>query len=560
MNSDHSLNVGILRGKVRVVLLYDLYSIAEPLRDLEHVHAVLNKQGCEGVAHDVRRHPAHILRGGVVIVGPVEVVAVAIFALLDIVTKGELLAILPGEVSAQELAESDSQRDKAGVPILDAKRRRVFDVARAVLAEIKPAGPRLNDFPLPHSAVKSAIENEPEIIVWRIRDERVALGSRAEFEPSRFVDPGELQLCGRVFAAGVFLHAPGEERADGAHVDLGGRFGDSLLQSAVVILNVTEAHLVGSDGADGIGELPNGRARHALRGPAENVHLALAVQVARDQCIQRGLFGQGWCATYLDRPRHRHGEVVGLHAQAVPHAVARESEPVDAPALGDASGEGGHEARLCQCECANSTKTDALCRPMRPTESPIYRGTDIFTTPENRLGSCRSTIELHPQIGNCATGIVPIGRPTKAVEHRRRFVATSEIGGGTEMGRPLCKTARCRNRARKSGADCPKCHQRAWRASRPMRAAYATLRDHARSRGIVFAISFEYFERFAIEAEYIEKTGPFAGCVTVDRIDNRRGYVVDNIQALSRAENASKRMKQDAARMERGFAWRTVAA
>lgn len=96
---------------------------------------------------------------------------------------------------------------------------------------------------------------------------------------------------------------------------------------------------------------------------------------------------------------------------------------------------------------------------------------------------------------------------------------------------------------------------RAWRAAQPLRAAFATLRDHARARGIEFVITFEDFERFARETEYVERTGPFAQCLTVDRIENDRGYVPGNIQALTRAKNAEKRMKHDAVRMRAGYSW-----
>jgi hypothetical protein len=92
-----------------------------------------------------------------------------------------------------------------------------------------------------------------------------------------------------------------------------------------------------------------------------------------------------------------------------------------------------------------------------------------------------------------------------------------------------------------------------------MQAAYAALRDHARARGIEFRLTLEQFERFARATAYLEQTGPFAACLTVDRVDNLRGYVADNIQPLTRSANSVKRCKQDERRMQAGYAWRAAA-
>jgi hypothetical protein len=133
-------------------------------------------------------------------------------------------------------------------------------------------------------------------------------------------------------------------------------------------------------------------------------------------------------------------------------------------------------------------------------------------------------------------------------------VAFLEFGGASDM-RPPCKTQRCRNRARKDGRDCSRCHQRSWRRSQPISAAFATLRDHAKPRGIEFSISRQEFERFALESDYINRTGLGGSALTVDRIDNLRGYEPGNVQPLTRSANSVKRAKQDAIRQTKGFAW-----
>jgi len=118
-----------------------------------------------------------------------------------------------------------------------------------------------------------------------------------------------------------------------------------------------------------------------------------------------------------------------------------------------------------------------------------------------------------------------------------------------------CQTKYCRNRRRSDRRICSKCEMRKWRSTRRLQAAFATLRDHARARGIEFALDFQDFAQFAAGCLYAEKTGIHAQCVTVDRIDNLRGYVPGNIQPLSRAENSRKRNRQDEIRMNAGRAW-----
>lgn len=84
---------------------------------------------------------------------------------------------------------------------------------------------------------------------------------------------------------------------------------------------------------------------------------------------------------------------------------------------------------------------------------------------------------------------------------------------------------------------------RRFRERRPIKAAYATLRDHSRERGIGFTITYDYFEKLAIEK------GVFIGGkrnpdMHFDRIDATRGYADDNVQALTGYENIAKGNKE----------------
>lgn len=89
-----------------------------------------------------------------------------------------------------------------------------------------------------------------------------------------------------------------------------------------------------------------------------------------------------------------------------------------------------------------------------------------------------------------------------------------------------------------------------------MFAKWRTLKDHAKARGIPFTLSLRVFRKFALQTDYLNRTGPNGHCLTVDRIDNLKGYNSRNIQPLTRIENAIKKAKQDQIRMTAGYAWK----
>lgn len=81
---------------------------------------------------------------------------------------------------------------------------------------------------------------------------------------------------------------------------------------------------------------------------------------------------------------------------------------------------------------------------------------------------------------------------------------------------------------------------RAYRQAHPIRAAYLNLKHNARRRGKEFSLTLEEFETFA--RKIILHYGKKRDCNTwsIDRIDPRRGYSLDNIQTLTLSENTRK--------------------
>lgn len=123
------------------------------------------------------------------------------------------------------------------------------------------------------------------------------------------------------------------------------------------------------------------------------------------------------------------------------------------------------------------------------------------------------------------------------------------------IGRGYCCEAYCRNLRRKDRRRCHMHDTRRKRKAHPFRYAWHNLKGHAKARRIPFRLPFEVFRKFAIATEYLTRTGNHAGAVTVDRINNKRGYDSKNIQPLSRSENAIKRAKSDAIRYGQGMKW-----
>lgn len=106
-----------------------------------------------------------------------------------------------------------------------------------------------------------------------------------------------------------------------------------------------------------------------------------------------------------------------------------------------------------------------------------------------------------------------------------------------------CKTKYCRNKARPKRKMCNTCDKKQWRAKYPMKACFQTLRQNARRRGKIFKLTFVQFEKFCYRTNYLAGKGRKKDSFSIDRIDNSKGYTVDNIQMIPKGINSSKRNK-----------------
>lgn len=79
-----------------------------------------------------------------------------------------------------------------------------------------------------------------------------------------------------------------------------------------------------------------------------------------------------------------------------------------------------------------------------------------------------------------------------------------------------------------------------YRQKYPMKYAYMTLKHNAKRRGKEFTISFEYFKKFAIKVDYIDKKGINRDSYHIDRIKEDLGYIPGNLQLLKNVDNIKK--------------------
>lgn len=110
----------------------------------------------------------------------------------------------------------------------------------------------------------------------------------------------------------------------------------------------------------------------------------------------------------------------------------------------------------------------------------------------------------------------------------------------TSKGVKRCATPMCNSKAAKGKNYCHKCVKRRWRENNPVKACFAALRDNAKRRGKDFKISFEYFVKFVVDTSYIMRKGIGREDMTIDRVEQDRGYEEDNLQVLPNYQNVQK--------------------
>lgn len=106
-----------------------------------------------------------------------------------------------------------------------------------------------------------------------------------------------------------------------------------------------------------------------------------------------------------------------------------------------------------------------------------------------------------------------------------------------------CLTSRCRrtvDKKKEKSPYCWRCRFKIRMTNNPLRYWFGSLRRTARRRGKEFSLTFERYKEFAIKTDYARLKGRSSLSLSIDRIDNSKGYTDDNIQCLSIRENVRK--------------------
>jgi len=93
--------------------------------------------------------------------------------------------------------------------------------------------------------------------------------------------------------------------------------------------------------------------------------------------------------------------------------------------------------------------------------------------------------------------------------------------------------------ARKGGL-CHKHFARKRREEDPVYARFHQFKNNAKTRGKAFNITLKEFRQFCADTGYIIEKGKRGKLYTIDRVDNNKGYSLDNIQFLTNRQNAKK--------------------
>ncbi len=109
-----------------------------------------------------------------------------------------------------------------------------------------------------------------------------------------------------------------------------------------------------------------------------------------------------------------------------------------------------------------------------------------------------------------------------------------------------CQTPYCRKTAykRRDGYQnlyCCNCIAHRWKMRDPFAYHHNALRNNAKRRGKEFTITVDQYREFAIREGLFSPTGTKYPNRSIDRIDQNRGYHLDNIQVLTLSENVRKK-------------------
>lgn len=107
----------------------------------------------------------------------------------------------------------------------------------------------------------------------------------------------------------------------------------------------------------------------------------------------------------------------------------------------------------------------------------------------------------------------------------------------------MCKTEGCRKPAAKGRAECQPCRWVRLKAANAVQAAFKNLRSNALRRKKTFELTLDQFTEFCTRTGYLAGKGILKDSYHIDRIDESKGYSIDNIQLLTNSQNVRKALE-----------------
>lgn len=104
----------------------------------------------------------------------------------------------------------------------------------------------------------------------------------------------------------------------------------------------------------------------------------------------------------------------------------------------------------------------------------------------------------------------------------------------------LCARYGCLKPAGTKKKYCPCHHHQALKRRDPISYIYSHRKQRAKARGHAWSLSLAEFRQWCQQTGYHLHTGRTAESLSIDRLDNRRGYSLDNIACIPLGANAAK--------------------
>lgn len=98
----------------------------------------------------------------------------------------------------------------------------------------------------------------------------------------------------------------------------------------------------------------------------------------------------------------------------------------------------------------------------------------------------------------------------------------------------------CGRISAKGRKECETCKFQRFKAKNEIIIIYYNLKNSARKRSLKFNLTKEWFVKFVTNSPLLTIRGRSAEAFTIDRVDNDKGYVMGNLEIITKSANSKK--------------------